>query len=242
MQTAYIALKKYGQFTGVLNSNYLASRLSTVINSNAILKSGYCYLIDSNTATLISHPKISATCADIKCVEGFSSSEYTDFQKDVLIPIQLTGKLPDRSVTYMKQGKPWRIIASKVEYENIHYTVFATVRNSEVQKTSTDTTNAINSTVNTMIYVFSACIFTLLVVLVLYSWLMISLIVNPINDLRTAFALIRSDDLNSEIPTKASSRDLKILLGAFGQVTDTVLYRRISICIISSTSSVVSSW
>lgn len=224
MQTAYIPLKKYGKFTGVLNSNYNASRLSTVINSNTILKSGYCYLIDSDfNSTLISHPRISENCYTIKCVEGFSDSEYTDFRKYFLIPIR-DGKLPESSLTYKKKGKPWRIIASRVKYGSINYVVFATVPNSEVQKTSTDTTNAINSTVNTMIYVFAACIFTLLVVLLLYSWKMISLIVNPINDLRAAFALIRSDDLNSEIPTKASSLDLKILLGAFGQVMHNVTY------------------
>jgi hypothetical protein len=91
--------------------------------------------------------------------------------------------------------------------------------------------------------VFAACIFTLLVVLLLYSWQMISLIVNPINDLRAAFALIRSDDLNSEIPTKASSLDLKILLGAFGQVMYTVI---LCYCISHwhciSNPSVVSFW
>ena len=218
MQTAYIPLRKNGKFAGVLISNYLAARLSTVINSNTILQSGYCYLIESNSSTLISHPKITSSCRDISCVEGFSSSEYADFQKHVLNPVRLSGRLPDSSVNFMKQGRQWRIIASKVEFENIHYTVFATVPTSEVEKTSTDTTDAINRTVDVMIYVFSACILSLLLVLVLYSWLMISLIVNPINDLRAAFTLIRSDDLSSEVPTKASSRDLKILLGAFGQV------------------------
>ena len=218
MQTAYIPLRKDGQFAGVLISNYLAARLSTVINSNTILQSGYCYLIESKSSTLISHPKITSSCRDISCVEGFSSSEYADFQKHVLNPVRLSGRLPASSVNFMKQGRQWRIIASTVEFENIHYTVFATVPTSEVEKTSTDTTDAINRTVDVMIFVFSACILSLLLVLVLYSWLMISLIVNPINDLRAAFTLIRSDDLNSEVPTKASSRDMKILLGAFGQV------------------------
>ena len=220
MQTAYIPLRKDGQFAGVLISNFLAARLSTVINSNTILQSGYCYLIESKSSIVISHPKITSSCRDISCVEGFSSSEYADFQKHVLNPIRLSGRLPasSASVNFMKQGRQWRIIASKVEFENIHYTVFATVPTSEVEKTSTDTTDAINRTVDVMIYVFSACILSLLLVLVLYSWLMISLIVNPINDLRAAFTLIRSDDLSSEVPTKASSRDLKILLGAFGQV------------------------
>ena len=223
MQTAYIPLRKNGQFAGVLISNYQAARLSTVINSNTILQSGYCYLIESKSSTLISHPKIISSCRNISCVEGFSSSEYADFEKHVLNPVRLSGRLPASSVNFMKQGRQWRIIASTVKFENIHYTVFATVPTSEVEKTSTDTTDAINRTVDVMIYVFSACILSLLLVLVLYSWLMISLIVNPINDLRAAFTLIRSDDLNSEVPTKASSRDLKILLGAFGQVTiDTV--------------------
>ena len=189
-----------------------------MINTNKILSSGYCYLIDSNSSVLISHPNQSPACPTIQCAEGFSISEYSAFQTTVLNPVRFTGDLSGSSVIYKKQGKLWRLTASTVTYGTIKYTVFATVPNSEIEKTSTDTTNSINLTVRTMTIVFAVCIFTFLVILVAYSRVMVTLIVNPVNDIRAAFLLIRNDDLTLDVPTKASSSDMKVLLEAFSKV------------------------
>ena len=218
VQTAYIPLRAKGAFVGVMSTNYLASKLSAVINTNRILSSGYCYLIDTNSSELISHPSQSSSCATLQCAEGFSSSEYTAFVSAVLNPIKFKGALPGPSVTYTKQGKSWRITSSSVDMGTVQYTVFATVPNSEVEKTSTDTTTSINKTVVSMIIAFAFCIFGFLLFLFLYSWFMITSIVNPVNDLRASFLLIRSDDLSRDVPAKATSSDMKVLMEAFSKV------------------------
>ena len=218
-QTAYIPLRSKGAFVGVMSTNYLASKLSTVINTNRILSSGYCYLIDTNSSELISHPSQTSSCSTLVCAEGFSSSEYTAFVSAVLNPIKFKGALPGSSVTYKKQGKSWRITSSSVDIGTVQYTVFATVPNSEVEKTSTDTTTSINKTVVSMIIAFAFCIFGFLLFLFLYSWFMITSIVNPVNDLRASFLLIRSDDLSRDVPAKASSSDMKVLMEAFSKVS-----------------------
>jgi len=216
--TAYIPLRVKGSFVGVLSSNYLADRLARVINTNHILESGFCFLIDTNSFELISHPDLTDKCTTIQCVEGFSDSEYASFMSAVLNPIMNTGALPSPSVLYKKQGKSWRVTSSNVNIGTVQYTVLATVPNSEVEKTSTDTTTSINKTVVSMIIAFAFCIFAFLLFLFLYSWFMITSIVNPVNDLRASFLLIRSDDLSQDIPSKASSSDMKVLMDAFSKV------------------------
>ena len=224
VQTGYIPIRKGGTFVGVLNTNYLASRLSSVINSNRILTSGYCYLIDSNSSALISHPKLSSACTTIQCAEGMSQSEYAAFAVAVLQPIRGNGYLLNdaASIVFKKQGANWRLTASSVVVGTVRYTVIATVPNSEVEKTSTDTTNSINATVVSMVIAFAFCIVGFLVILVGYAWYMIKLIVNPVNDLRAVFALVRNDDLTGVIPTKSSSLDMKILLEAFSKVPSAI--------------------
>ena len=69
-----------------------------------------------------------------------------------------------------------------------------------------------------MVIIFSCCIFACVVVLALFSRWMIELIVHPINDLREVLAFIRSNDLSRELPGRASSKDMKLLLDAFTKV------------------------
>jgi hypothetical protein len=215
VQTAYVPIKKAGSFTGVINFSYLVSRLSDAFNENKILSSGYSYLIDSNSS-LISHPALSPTCWTILCAERFSSAEYDAFTSSVL---NVVDKLsPISSIVYKKRGKPWLLTATNINYETIQYTVIATVPQSEVEKTSTDTTKAINEIVRTMTIVFVFTMFVLVILLVCFSRNMITMILTPVNDLRASFLLIRSDDLGHEMPTKATSRDLKLLLEAFIKV------------------------
>ena len=217
VQTAYVPIKKAGTFTGVINFSYLVSRLSNAFNKNKILSSGYCYLIDSNSS-LISHPKLTTTCTSIFCAEGFSSpAEYDAFASAVL---NVVDKLsPISSIVYKKGGKPWLLTATNIDYETIEYTVIATVPQSEVEKTSTDTTKAITGIVTTMTMVFVFTMLALVILLLCFSRNMITMILTPVNDLRASFLLIRSDDLGHEMPTKATSRDLKLLLEAFSKVS-----------------------
>ena len=216
LQSAYIPIQKAGSFIGVLNFNYLVSRLSVAFNKNKILSSGYCFLIDKNSS-LISHPKLTTKCTTVLCAEGFSLSEYKEFQSKVLNNV-VNPMATISSIVYRKGGKPWLLTLTNIEYETVQYTVIATVPQSEVEKTSTDTTSAIDNIVETMTIVFVFTMFVLVILLIFFSRKMIVLIVNPVNDLRAAFLLIRSDDLGHEMPTKASSRDLRLLLEAFIKV------------------------
>ena len=218
VQTGILPIRSKGVFVGVLNTNYLATRLSTVINSIRILSSGYCYLIDTNSSALISHPAITSTCNTILCAEGFSQSEYDSFANYVLQPIRGAGTLPTSSVIYTKRGNSWRLTASTVQFGTIHYAVFATVPNEEVEKTAVDTTRSINSTIVSMEIAFAFAIFGFFVILAIYSLRMVGVIVNPVNDLRAVFALVRNDDLSGSIPSQASSRDMKTLLDAVSKV------------------------
>ena len=108
--------------------------------------------------------------------------------------------------------------ASTVQFGTIHYAVFATVPNEEVEKTAVDTTRSINSTIVSMEIAFAFAIFGFFVILAIYSLRMVGVIVNPVNDLRAVFALVRNDDLSGSIPSQASSRDMKTLLDAVSKV------------------------
>ena len=218
VQTGILPIRSKGVFAGVLNTNFQPDRLSKVINNIGILSSGYCYLIDTNSSALISHPDITSTCNTILCAEGFSQSEYEAFKKSVLLHIHALGTLSTASVIYTKQGTYWRLTASTVQFGTNHYAVIATVPNREVEKTAVDTTKAINSTVISMEIAFVFAILGFFVILMLFSWKMVGVIVNPVNDLRAVFALVRNDDLSGSIPSQASSRDMKTLLDAFSKV------------------------
>ena len=213
VQTAYIPIRKGGAFYGVLLTNYLASRLSNIINSLRILDTGYCYLVDSTTSEVVSHPKLTGSCSTLQCVEGMSDAEFASFNIYTYI------RSPSSSgEIYKKQGSNWRITSSNVKFGSIYYTILATVPNSEVERASTDTNKSINKSVVAMIVAFALCIAGFAVILVFFSYWMIIQIVNPVNDLRDVFALVRNDDLTGTIPTKASSKDMKLLLDAFSKL------------------------
>ena len=224
VQTGLIPIQTRGTFVGVVDFNYLTNRLSKGINSNPILSSGYYYMIDTNSSALINHPNFSPSCSNIKCAEGFSESEFASFSTSVLLPLRLHTIHSGSSVIYTKQGLAWRLTVSAATYGTIDYTVIGTVLNSEIEEASTATTQSINKTVVYMEISFAFCIFAILIILVLYSQKMITLIVNPVNDLRAVFTFIRSDNLTCEIPKKASSADMKVLLNTFSRVCTNIAY------------------
>ena len=129
VQSAFVPLRKAGRFVGV---HYLVKYLSSVINKNISDSSRYCYLIDTNSSALISHPKLTEFCYNISCAEGFSTSEYTAFFSSVLLPIR-NGSLSSHTF-YMKQGQSWLITGTKMEYGDVQYTVLATMLRSEVKR------------------------------------------------------------------------------------------------------------
>ena len=219
MQTAYIPILKGDTFYGVMTTNYLSSRLSNIINSLKILDTGYCYLIDATTSAVVSHPKLAEKCTTYQCVEGMSDSEFVEF--NIFKYIQSGSSSGE---IYKKQGSNWRISASNVKFGPVYYTIIATVPNSEVEMVSTETNKSINKSVEAMIISFALCITAFLLILVYFSYWMIIQIVNPVNDLRDVFAMVRNDDLTGIIPTKASSKDMKLLLDAFSKLMVTLRF------------------
>ena len=202
-----------GTFSGVVSINYDNSRkFAASINQNRILSSGYCYVIDTNSSALISHPNLSPSCKDLKCAEGFSDDEYKTCD------LQSVDQTP-----YKKGGSSWRLAATHVVFGTLHYTVVATVSNTEIESTSRKTKEAINNAIFPTVIIFVCCIFAYVVALVLFSWCMIALIVTPIEELREVLAFIRSNDLSRELPSRASSKDMKLLLEAFKKVTSLLL-------------------
>jgi hypothetical protein len=71
VQSAFVPLRKAGRFVGVLNFNYLGKYLSSVINKNISDSSRYCYLIDTNSSALISHPKLTETAITSVVLRAF---------------------------------------------------------------------------------------------------------------------------------------------------------------------------
>jgi hypothetical protein len=131
-------------FYGILNSNFLVDTLSSAVNYLKILKTGYCYLIDSNSPNnLIIHPKAKSTCTEVSCAEGFTREEYNEFNNDFLIPIS-QGNYQSLPQTYKKQGETWRLIASSVIEGSVEYTLLLTVPENEVNEASNDTQDAIH--------------------------------------------------------------------------------------------------
>ena len=211
LQNGFIPIQSKGNFSGAVSINYNNSqRFSRSMNVHSILSTGYYYVFETNSSALISHPQLSPSCYDMKCAEGLSDSDYREFRKNV----QKT------SYTYDKRGIPWHLTATPVVFGTIEYTVVATVPSSEVEKASADVTSSITVTITNIEITFAGCTFVCILALVLFSWLMIALIVSPINDLRELLALLKNHDssFKNKIPSKASSRDMKSLLEAFSKV------------------------
>jgi nitrogen fixation/metabolism regulation signal transduction histidine kinase len=105
---------------------------------------------------------------------------------------------------------------AKVKYGTIRYQLIVTVPKSDVTKSSTEVQTSINTTTTAMIVVFVIIMIIFTIVIVLLSLSLIRAIVNPINELKEVLALVTQDDLSGHVPTQASSKDMKILLDAFG--------------------------
>jgi tetratricopeptide (TPR) repeat protein len=222
--TGVLPIKKSssGKAYGVLNSNFLVTSLSNEFNSVKILKSGYVYLIDTrNTSYLIIHPKATSTCSRVQCAESMSDSEYSVFETKVLLPIQNGASSKDISTTYTKKGKKWRLEYSSVTFENIHYTLIATVPQSEILEASKKPSDSINKSVTDMIIGFVFAVFFFIVLLLFVVRFLIRSIVNPVNNLRNTLQAIRNEDFSKNIlqTTEAVlSSDMKVLLEAFSRL------------------------
>jgi uncharacterized protein YegL len=207
-----------GPLVGVLNSNYLISTLSNAINSLTILKSGYCYLIDStNVNTIILHPNLPSSCSQVQCAEGMNDDDYVSFHERILLPIE-NGEYAAIPSTYKKNKKTWRIVAYPVNYGSVKYSLLITVPDSEVAKASIDTQDAISFTVEGMIVAFVFASLFFIVLFIFFTRALIHAIVKPLDDLRLLFHRIMNEDYSVEIPSEASSYDLKILLEALSNL------------------------
>jgi tetratricopeptide (TPR) repeat protein len=207
-----------GPLYGVLTSNYLISTLSEAINSLTILKTGYCYLIDSaNVSNIILHPNLPKSCSQVQCAEGLSDSDFHAFHERVLTPIQneAYSSIPS---TYKKNKKTWRITAFPVNFGSVKYSLLITVPDSEVTEASDDTQASISFTVTGMIIAFVFAIVFFIVTFVYFTRALVHAIVKPLNDLRLLFHRVINEDYSVEIPSKASSYDLKVLLKALSNL------------------------
>lgn len=208
-----------GELRGVLNANFLMSTLSDAINSLTILQSGYSYLIDAtNTSVVIVHPKASAACSFVLCVENFRPDEWTAFQSDFLEPIQAGVQVEQLSDRYSKRGRTWRLIVRRIEVGSVRYALMITVPNSEVLRASESTSDAIDTATNTMIAVFVVCLCIFACALLYLVRVIIQSVVTPINDLRDILEKALHEDYDCELADSASSLDMKLLLEAFAQL------------------------
>jgi nitrogen fixation/metabolism regulation signal transduction histidine kinase len=66
-----------------------------------------------------------------------------------------------------------------------------------------------------MIIAFVFAMFLFTVAIIRLSVILIQAIVNPINELIQVLTLVTKDDLSGNVPSQASSKDMKILLDAF---------------------------
>ena len=211
-----------GNFYGVLNFNVLANRLSSAINTLKILNSGYCYLINSvNSSYIVLHPNAPSGCVYVSCAEGFSGNEYATFYQSVLLPIQsnvVEGSSLSVSNSYQKGGQTWRLAYAKLVTGSISYTLIATVLESDIMEASLLIQKSIDGTVVSMIVAFVFAMFFFIVILYFFVLYLIRAIVNPFYELTALCQAIISDDLSKDIPTAASSLDMKILLDAFSKL------------------------
>lgn len=202
---------------GVLISNFLASELSNAINKMKILDSGYYYLIERNNPNeVVIHPDATATCTTVICAEGMSSSDFTTFENEILLPA--AAGLPLNTSLYKKRGDKWRVNVQPVTYGTVSYLLVATVPESEVLEASRKTTDSINTSVTGMIVGFAVTIAVYCLVLGWSTRLLIRSIVHPIDDLRGILQQAQEEDFSRDVPTKATSLDLAILMEALSQL------------------------
>jgi tetratricopeptide (TPR) repeat protein len=221
--TVTTPLRNATDFAGVLIFNVLAKKLSDSVNNLKILDNGYSYLIDAkNPASIILHPNAPSGCNRVDCSEGFSSDEYDDFYNHVLLPIQTNvnaGKIVSTvSKSYRKQGKLWRLDYSNVNYTTATYTLIVTVPQDDIDKSSNEVNDSIDSTVIVMIAVFSISITILAAIFFFMIITLIRVIVSPLDELRQLCIMVSNDDLSGTVPSNPSSYDMKILLEAFSNL------------------------
>eukprot|EP01031_Cornospumella_fuschlensis_P028932 gene28932-34918_t len=204
-------------FYGVLNSNFLVATLSQSINSLTILRHGYVYLVDAkNVTNIVLHPKAAFSCRHLSCAEtAFSTFELDFFVDSILSPIASGSAATTIPDSYMKGGGTWRVKYAKVIYGSIDYILIATVPNSDITEASDNTTEEIGQTITSMIVASAFCIVFFIAITTWLTRHMVHAVVAPVNELRSIFALVRQDDLSVEIPKKASSTDMRVLLDAF---------------------------
>jgi tetratricopeptide (TPR) repeat protein/uncharacterized protein YegL len=207
---------------GVLNVNVLADSLSDSINKQKILHSGYVYAIDAvDESTVIFHPRATASCATVRCVEkGFSDAEYADFTVNVLDKIRKIVVENATGVTvptyYKKNGEKWRLAYSPVVYGTIQYAVISTVPQSDIQKSSDAVNTKIDSSIVGIIVAAAFTMLFLVGVMVIIIQMIVKSVSRPISDLSKVCRSVIDGDLSaSSLPTSASSSDVKIVLQAF---------------------------
>lgn len=210
-------LSSTGSFLGALNSNYLISALSSQVNAIKFLSSGYVYVIDATSpGQLIVHPRASSSCSAVSCAEAFSSSgEYQSFYDSYLVGIQ-TGALSQQTVfSYHKGGQTWLFAYSAVNTSSVSYALLSTVRLDDVLSTVNSIKSTISSTITRLIIAFVFVIAVLMGVFWCVTAQLVRAIVDPIHDVQLVLSRVKDSDLSGQVPTEASSADMKVLLGAF---------------------------
>eukprot|EP01034_Spumella_vulgaris_P047470 gene47470-biopygen31404 len=225
-QPVGIAVRKTADPTspllGVLTANYLITKLSLTVQSFDYLTEGYVYAVQAaNMSILIVHPNANSKCKYVMCAEGFSKAEYNAFVTNVITPIENyeLGQGSNSSIVYMKQGRKWQLVYSRAQANAINFVIMATMPVSVVEQTSDTVLSSINNTVVGMIIAFILAIVFLVVFSVFYAYELTKSVVDPINELRKVFELVRmSEDLSGQVPEVASSVDMRILLDAFSKL------------------------
>jgi tetratricopeptide (TPR) repeat protein len=209
------SMSKSGTLYGVLNFNVLSSTLSDSVNSVNILYNGYAYVVDADAPeNVVIHSDL-GSCIKVSCLEAFSTSEYLTFNSTVLQPLRLGTTV---ATTYTKGGSTWRLEYEYIEYGTIRYAVIVTVPNSDVLKATTDVQNSIDSTTLNLIIIF-AVIMGVVALLMAYETVQIVRgIVVPLKALKQVCENVLENNLEGKIPSEATSRDMKVLLEAFGSM------------------------
>jgi tetratricopeptide (TPR) repeat protein len=210
-----------GALYGVINLSVKSDQLSNSINSFKILKSGYVFVVDArNASTVILHPKLTATCSSLRCVESqFSDFEFAIFDSTVLQPIQNGGT--DFAVSYKKNGQSWRLSISYVNYETIEYAIIATVPLEEIMKPSKDVEDNISRTIVSIIIAASFCCFAFIAVIVYVIFVVAGSTSSTLEHLTKLTAEICEGNLSATIEVTgdgASSLDMVVILNTFSSL------------------------
>jgi hypothetical protein len=97
----------------------------------------------------------------------------------------------------------------------VHYTVISTVPDSDILEASNQVNKKISSTTVGMSVALAFSLTFVIAVVLTASYYLVQTIVTPILELKTILGMVIDGDLNADIPTVASSYDMKILLEAF---------------------------